>query len=722
MNRNEVFNKEKPINKRLTIKNLGIYWCFNEEIFYKKGENKEKTLILLENIVKNKRNLMLNINAEAKFVHNINTNNLEIPQNSLIIEMKPLKFVLFKPQLQQILRLIEAFQTYKAIFDKKTQENAEKYDKNSEKYDKNSENYNKNSEFEAKFLGFFSRIYDENYQCFIKENLIESDYDFLQRIPANILQKFTKIALKELQKKAFLSEQKTVKSWFSSWFFSEKSYSHLLSNEEKAQFLDFIEEIVKEDQLISSSLLRKPRDYVVFRIEILLEGGSLYIYQENAKNSEEGVNFGYKSLDLTVNISKNTKKIDVHLEDFFIEMVFSVMKCGFLMKNDLGNSQKSLNLMDIYYETSKSEHSSVLIMNIASPKIIYNPQMTRILSEFFKIKLENEEFKENAIEKLQELGDKTQLSLQSTLKDKKHRKIIFNLSSPAIIVPFLQNNSLTNECWLLQSGDLRLIYEPKSDKKAYELKLEQIKLEYFASLKLMDECYKKERREWKLGDQYFCLIEEFRIDVMLKRRKERENIRKKSWKNQEKKTKNSRKNSEKNEKFEKNEENREKNEKNEEIREKNEENREKNEENREKNEENRENAEKIEGIGEKPEEALLEISVDLPCLNMNLSNKIYRKLMRIKEHLIVNEENAMEIAFNERVELLKKAVKIGEVSKKITSVGITNWSKFFCVLSGNYLYFFIHQKDLNPHSNFYLKNVEILEIQDKFKSHVLQVF
>ena len=192
-----------------------------------------------------------------------------------------------------------------------------------------------------------------------------------------------------------------------------------------------------------------------------------------------------------------------------------------------------------------------------------------------------------------------------------------------------------------------MIYDPKSDYGLYYLNFSQIKLEYFSSLKLLNETYKKSTNEWIFeNEDYFCLIEEFQINVFLRRFK---------------------------------------------------------------------------GLNPEIQQPLNKIEISLPFLNLNLSKNIYRKILKIKEHISFSEENSMEIAHNERLALLAKALKIGEVYKKTTQIGITNWSKYFCVLSGNYLYFFVHQKDINPHSNFYLKNAEIFEIEDKIKNNVLLV-
>ena len=213
---------------------------------------------------------------------------------------------------------------------------------------------------------------------------------------------------------------------------------------------------------------------------------------------------------------------------------------------------------------------------------------------------------------------------------------------------------MTNECWVLQSGDLSLLVDPKAqislENEVYEVRLSQIKLEYFISVKFAFEYYRNKEKVVEKSENSFCLIQEFEIAANLKRPISNQSI---------------------------------------------------------------ENNEK------KP---LFSLEVSLPNLTMNLEKKVYMKLLEINEHINVSEENAMEIAHNERIALLAKAVKIGEVYKKQTVIGITNWARFFCVLSGNYLYFFVNQKDLNPNSNFYLKNAEVFECEDKIKgNNVLQV-
>ena len=322
-------------------------------------------------------------------------------------------------------------------------------------------------------------------------------------------------------------------------------------------------------------------------------------------------------------------------------------------KNDLNNV--SDKFVSVCYQSFKNklETSGDLAIKVSSTKIIYNPQMVKILKDFFDLKVEDQELKESALEKLHEFGDKTQATLEESLKLRNLIRIELHISSPAIIIPFLHNNALSNECWVLKSGDLSILLDPKmtspmKNEEIYQLKLQQIKLEYFSSVKLAIESYCLPSSQPSKFIDSFCLIEEFEIEANLRRSVlstpllPQNNL-------------------------------------------------------------------------EQPPIFTLEVS--LPALALNLDHKIYIKLLDIKNHMSVSEENSMEIAHNERIALLAKAVKIGEVYKKQSLIGVSNWAKFYCVLSGNYMYFFVNQKDLNPHSNFYLKKAEIFEAEDKIKGN-----
>lgn len=607
--------KEKPINKLLSLVNLALYWS-KQAFNTKELGSKEKIIDLLKEKARLKEFYLFSLNGQAKMTHNIGPLNPDIPETRLSFTFKPIDFIISKTQLQQALQLMEFFQAYK--------ENSKK-----------TIEIDSNKEKELKYQELFTKTQEKR--------LLEEDRliyeDIIRNTNKETLQKWTKIALKEIQKQAFLQESlKTPNKGWLSWVFSPKADSDLLSFEERSEFFDFIEEIVKEESF--------KRDFTSINLELdlLLEGGSLYLKNNKNSSLEEGVRLGYKGLSFVMGISSKIKGITIKLDDFFIEMVSyredSPVLCSFLTRNE-GNKVKGCFIKALYEKENQE-------LTITSCKIIYNPKLIEIVQDFFNLELKNPDLKESAIEKLHEIGDITQASIEEDLNRGKmsiRRRISVKLESPLIIIPFLHNNSLTNECWKLQSGDLYLFYDPNNLEKEsllydiYELGLKQIKLEYYSSLGLLEKglLYKEE--------DYSCLIEEFQINVLVKLHKGKEDF--------------------------------------------------------------------IEG---KPK---VTIDIELPLLQLNLSRKVYRKLLLLKEHLSLSMENTMEIAHNERIALLQKASKIGEVYKRISQIGITTWGKFFCVLSGNYLYFFVHQKDLNPHSNFYLKNARIEEGFDKIRSNIL---
>ena len=190
LNRTEIENKEKPINKLLSIKNLRIYWSYAEKIFHQK-ENalKEKILKSLENLSNNTKNQMLNINAEAKIIHNKNTNNFKIPETSLNLQLKTIDFVISQTQLQQMIRLVEFFQSYSVLLiNNKNLKNIEI--ENEETIDPS---------IESKFQSYFTKIYLQKEQK-LKEPLSEAEKleynEIISQTSSKIIQKWTKLSLK----------------------------------------------------------------------------------------------------------------------------------------------------------------------------------------------------------------------------------------------------------------------------------------------------------------------------------------------------------------------------------------------------------------------------------------------------------------------------------------------------------------------------------------------
>ena len=84
-------------------------------------------------------------------------------------------------------------------------------------------------------------------------------------------------------------------------------------------------------------------------------------------------------------------------------------------------------------------------------------------------------------------------------------------------------------------------------------------------------------------------------------------------------------------------------------------------------------------------------------------------------------EESMEMIQTEKKTLLINAKKIGEIWKRGTK--IYNWKKFFCVLSGGYLYFYEKAKEKNYDSYFYVKKSQIKKITENIEmKNAFQVF
>lgn len=627
IDRNEPTNREKPVNKLINLENFKGYWTLGKE-------NEEK-------------NRLFCINAQARFTQNLNNQNYSLPEKIVGLNIKEVDFCVSKTQIQQMVRFVEFLAGY-ARFQKQKQNEKEKAIR-SEIIDENEEQQN----YEV-FQKFFTKLHEQ------KEALTQDEKKAYHQIifstSNQTLHTWTKHVLKDIKKKAFLTEQETRENpgWFSSWFSARNT--DLLSDDEKHEFLEFIEETVKDEDHFSVTK-KNPSDYEYLQVECRLEGGSLLIFQEIEIDQQIGIRFGYRNLGFKMRKSKVSQKIETNLDDIFIDMVRIgkgvTMKCEFLNRGDLCKVPEKF--VSVCYQSFKNdlETSGDLSIKVSSTKIIYNPQMVKILKDFFDLKVEDQELKETALEKLHEIGDKTQATLEESLKLRNLMRIELHVSSPAIIVPFLHNNALSNECWVLKSGDLSILLDPDmtspmKNEEIYQLKLQQIKLEYFASVKLAMESYCLPSLKPSKFSDSFCLIEEFEIEANLRRSVLSTTLIPQN------------------------------------------------------------------NLEQPP---IFTLEVSLPALALNLDHRIYIKLLDIKNHVSVSEENSMEIVHNERIALLAKAVKIGEVYKKQSLIGVSNWAKFYCVLSGNYIYFFVNQKDLNPHSNFYLKKAEIFEAEDKIKGN-----
>ena len=108
----------------------------------------------------------------------------------------------------------------------------------------------------------------------------------------------------------------------------------------------------------------------------------------------------------------------------------------------------------------------------------------------------------------------------------------------------------------------------------------------------------------------------------------------------------------------------------------------------------------------------IKINSTIPIIKVNLKKEIFNKLRNITNCFFLKEDELEEMVQTEKTTLLKNAKKIGEIWKKGNT--FNSWNKYFVVFFGNYLYFFAKNKDKVPAFQFFVKKIEILDLNENF--------
>ena len=110
----------------------------------------------------------------------------------------------------------------------------------------------------------------------------------------------------------------------------------------------------------------------------------------------------------------------------------------------------------------------------------------------------------------------------------------------------------------------------------------------------------------------------------------------------------------------------------------------------------------------------------LPVVSLNLCPKVYQKLLKITDCLIIDEgKDPIEMMQTEKTALMSNAKKIGSVWRR--SHGKHTWEKYYAVLSGSYIYFFANQKEIQYTKYQYIRSSKITKIDD-FSTGMKYVF
>ena len=690
IDRTEEKNKEKPMNKLLSLKNLGIYWNSKEVGFL---GNLDKFVIIDKMnrmIMKESTGLLanleyiINISAEAKLIQN-HYSNFAVPEYLISIDLKTIELHLKNEQFEQIIRSFETYIQYnklQMIERKKIVQLSE----------------DKKNEYRQVFNFAFAQIQKaeiKNMDC-LEPDTKEMFKIILSSISAEELCLWAKKALKEMQKTIKVQELEKIKkknesSWFRWGSNNTNQTEDLTVNEaEYKEIEEFIERSFGEvaDPSAQAKSLIRPADKPWFELGFRLTAASIYLSKKNQNNDQEGVKLHWRGFLLNLfNYSNGGLKLELKLEEIGVDMITEYVGNKTPITTPIlykGSKLSRQNFLFFLYEKNPigRNEDQALTCGIDSMELVYHPLAFNRLFGFFEVKTKDEAFKTAAWEQIEKLSDISQERVQDILANSLKLKVNFEIDAPIIIIPFKHNNDLASECWVIDLGSfyLRSLEDIKEEKQSYyeqfRLKLADMKMQYFPQRKLVSQHLSKyQRKSMKMLDEeskefsseisrneelksseipvasnrIFNVIEEFTIEIEIFKLK---------------------------------------------------------------------NGLLKDPIRFKESLAALMLRIEFPRLQILLNQHIYTNLINLPDTLHFADIANLELLQNEKMSLLNSEIKSGNLKRRGNTYKA--WKPYYVIFSGGYLYFFNNQKDLSPVFYIYIKKAEVSVDNEEMNSFVIR--
>lgn len=702
IDRTEEKNKEKPMNKLLRLRNLGVYWNSRETSFLSSLEKfviieKLNRMILKEQTSglglgsSGGLEYIINISAEAKLIQNCPTN-FELPEYKFSIDLKAIELHLRNEQFEQLIRSFETYIQYNKLqmIERKkllliTEEQKLQYNED--------------------FLRLFPFIQKSETKTLEILDIKDQELfkNILNCIGSEELCLWAKKSLKEIQRSLKVQElEKLKKKTDSSWFkWGNASDAKLMNTEispaEYQEIEDFIEKSfgTETEEIVSQTKkLIRPIEKPWLELGFCLEGGSIYLSKKNQNNDQEGIKLRWHGFLLHLfNYSNGGTKLQVQLAEIGIDMITEYVGNKTPIVTQVlykGSKVSRQNFLTFCYEKNpigrvEDQAFSCIVDSI---ELVYHPMAFYRLFGFFDVKTKDEAFKTAAWEQIEKLSDISHERVQDILSNSLKLKLDLQIDAPVIIIPFKHNNDLGSECWIIDLGFflLRSNDEISAEKQFYEifrLKLAEMKMQYVPKRKLIPSTLSKYQRK-----SLKYLEEESKGSVFSLPDANFENNDPNDF------TKN------KDQKDFKIEE---------------------------------DNPSLEEGYGKvfnvieeytidieihklktgllkdpiRLQEKLpaIKLNIELPKFQILLNKTIYKSLINLPDTLHFSDITNLELLQNEKLALLNSEIKSGSLKRRGNTY--KSWKNYFVIFSGGYLYFFNNQKDLSPLFSIYIKKAII---------------
>lgn len=394
-----------------------------------------------------------------------------------------------------------------------------------------------------------------------------------------------------------------------------------------------------------------------------------------AENSQKFYSFQFELEELNIRLTKRLKKYDEGLifRLKFLQFSLITKSSSLEVKSqirelgvDLINNFEAKNEIIIpilkknedfqrkkhcflSFQLQKSLNILSLEMEIGAIEIIYYPSIMLKLMAYFNVQSSEEGVKNLAFEEYQRLQKQASNSFECTGKKSLEVAIRIKIASPSLIIPFLQYNDLQSPCFVLDLGDIELHNE---DNTNFFQKKEEYQhfLLNFSAIQLF----------FYSSITYFYMIKKYGEISDFPDFLNSGNV--------------------KNEQFQ--------------------------------IIENMKLKSRIQKLKvSNKDRPTAKVFIEFENVSINCSPKTFSDLLNFKKYFDNPDFRTQELLQTEMKSLFENAYRKGMLKKKEST--FKNWSNYYAVFSGGYLYFFFSQKDLKYSSYLYIKDSIVKECSNE---------
>ncbi|KAL4445126.1 hypothetical protein ABPG74_018854 [Tetrahymena malaccensis] len=708
VDRTKPANANLAMTKKLDLKNLGVYVNPNETKFLANKSFEEIQLHLNYSIMKSGQkmnniiNYLFTINLQVRLVQNPK-GDFRIPNIVVVADISRLSIVLDQDQLQHAISMLEYMNSYNKHITKLKEKSCTK-------------DLQRQNELIEKFKQVYPIYYyklDRNLEGLTADQRKQLS-EAVEKLQLKILLDQTKIIAGEQLKSQKINEITAKKRGFISRIFRSSSKKNsIVTQKDKENIENFFESIIKqEDSQIQKQAQQNnaPDDYIWLKVKFKFEGGSVYLKKQFQPAEYKGTSFSFSDLLGSVNVKMKGNSITASLKDLSLDIVEEqILKQQKKIINVLGKSsyQQENNIIFFRMDSKQLEDKEerFIKFNLAQAKLQYNRLLIQFLTEFFQVKVQDQELRDQAMKKIEEFHEKTQQQVEDSIKNIDKSKDILKLdvflASPIIVIPFSSDDNIDALDFLvLQLGNLsiktdheegqrllqsnaliqdKIEYARKKElNEIYLISLQNINCRYFTTIQTMEqylqirtfslasthpsiagsqrESFLIQQQQMQNNREMFVLVQDFSINIKI-------------------------------------------------------------------------------NIAKYQQKMLMKIDIprisvegDVTDLSINLNQTVYQKLLSLQDVLDIstaqsskrqtlqmNQENidknnAAEEIITEKKELIKKAVKGGFLFKR--GKHIKKWEKYYAVLTRDHIYFFEVQNTFKPLFHIAIKNATISNVAE----------